>query len=290
MTLAYQQRHAIRERLLGYGGPGGGKSTAAATIMLHTPDVNHFIVDAELDNYMTLFTEDPMFEPLLDRLDESIFIYPVDSTDWKENLEAVTEACGRAQARDWTHYDMITDSWESVQGWFSREIFGDSLQDYFLTARKAVEAHNIAAKDDKQLKTVKNLQPFDGMQDWTVINPEYKQLYQQFAKTKGHVFIAAEEQKLGEFGKSEDAATQEAFGHIGYKPKGQKKLGHTPRTVMRFTSTDSNRYRVQCAKDRGRTPRWVEQLGVDKKGEYGADFAKWYFLKVAKWTMQTVGV
>ena len=274
-VMQYVQRNAIRERILLYGGPGTGKSTAVASIVLHTPNVHHYIIDNEIDNYERIFAEDETFAAVVEAANYTI--YPVDNTDWKEQLTAAQDAKDRAEAGDWLHFDMITDTWEAVQRWFTMSIFDADLSDYFLEVRKDMQDHNEAAKNDRQLKERKNLSPFEGFTDWSVINPEYKKLYAVFMSTKAHVTIVAEEDMLR---KDEDDKIKATFGGINRKPKGQKKLGHVPHTVIHLSKNQRDEWFANGVKDRGRA------LMEDVQFE---DFAKAYLLKVAKWKMQKVG-
>lgn len=278
------QAHNVRERLLMYGGPGSGKSTNAATIMLHTPDVTHHVIDMEIDNYERLFAEDPMFQPLQERVGESIFIYPVDTTNWEEQLEAAVTAGAAAAQGDWWYFDMITDTWESVRSWYTDKIYGNDLADYFMDARKDLQNRRDKASSQKE-KAQAEMQGLSGWEDYGIINPQYKKLYSALMNTKAHVCIIAEEDKVREgSGKAgEDRSTKAAFGHIGYKPKGQKKLGHIPQTVIRCSRHAKNGWQIECAKDRGREGRWEEEFGSDKEGAFGEDFAKFYFPTLAGW-------
>ena len=275
MAVTYQQRHAIRERILLYGGPGTGKSTAVATIVLHCADVHHHIIDNEIDNYERLFAEDERLAAAVER--GNYTIYPVDSTDWKEQLDAVSEAGKIAESGDWLHYDMITDSWEAVQGWFTNELFNKDLADYFLEARKGIQSHNARAKEDKGLKERKSMQPFEGFTDWAVINPEYKRLYKVFMTTRAHVTIVAEEAQINK--DNDDRMTRATYGEVGYKPKGQKKLGHIPHTVIRLTKNARDEWLMTGVKDRGR--ELADEEGFE-------DFARAYLMKTAKWKVVKV--
>lgn len=265
MALTYQQRHAIRERILLYGGPGTGKSTAVATLVLHCANVHHHIIDNEFDNYERIFLEDDRFAPAVER--GNYTLYPVDSTDWTEQLTTAQEAGSIAGVGDWLHFDMVTDTWEAVQRWFTQSIAGEDLSDYFLNARL-----NIEKQKEKGGRGSKSLEVFDGWTDWSVINPQYKLLYRVFMQTKAHVCLVAEEDKVSSG--DGDSQTKATFSGIGYKPKGQKKLGHIPHTVIRLTKNQRDEWLMSGVKDRGR------ELAED---EEFSDFAKAYLLKHAGW-------
>lgn len=268
MATSYAQRHAIRERILLYGGPGTGKSRSVASIVLHCSDVHHYIIDNEIDNYARMFAEDPFLAPLLER--DNYTIYPVDSQDWLEQLHATQEAGDKAQAGDWLHFDMVTDTWEAVQRWFTQELFNADLSEYFLASRREIEKQK-----ERGGRGSKSLEAFDGWTDWSVINPQYKLLYRVFMGTKAHVSLVAEEDKVRSDG--DDKSMKATFGEVGWKPKGQKKLGHIPHTVIRLTKNQRDEWMMTGVKDRGR--------GLADEVKF-TDFAKSYLLGIAGWKLK----
>lgn len=280
MPVTYVQRHKIRERILLYGGPGGGKSSAVASIILHTPDVHHHIVDTEIDNYERIFAEDPLFAAVLER--QNYTIHPVDSTDWVETLTTCQKAGALCEPRDWLHLDMITESWEAVQRWFTDQIYTSDLEDFFLERRRELEAQRDGARTrkaagDKDAKEQASQFTFDGRNDYgKVINPQYKRLYRVFmSEIKCHSTIVAEEDSTGD---NDIKAIREMVSGAGadnMKPKGQKRLLHVPHTAVRLTKKRKS-FIAHTVKDRSRRKYLDEE-------EYGEDFAKRYLTKVARW-------
>lgn len=284
MPMIYEASKPLREFLLFYGGPGTGKSSAVLSIILHTPNVNHYVIDAEGENYLRCIWEDERYRVLKERLGDTLHIAAVDSTNWNETLTQAQEYGARAEAGDWIHHDTITDSWEAVQRWFSDNIFNETIEDFFLAARQQMQLHNSKAATDTRLKEQKNLQPFEGFTDWTIINPQYKRLYRVYTnETKAHVTWCAEQDALSKpkSGQAdrESKANKDLFGDIGYKPKGQKQLGHRPHSVFHMGKS-GGAFNATTAKDRGRAEM------VDE--EYGEDFAKFYLPGIGGWTKKLV--
>lgn len=74
--------------------------------------------------------------------------------------------------------------------------------------------------------------------------------------------------------KNDDKEVKAAFGAYGVKPKGQKRLGHVPMTVLWLTKSRVGAWAMTTIKDRGRTEVEDEPL---------TNFAKDYLMEVAGW-------
>lgn len=279
MPIVLNQRVPVRECLLLFGGPGSGKSNAVAHIVLNTPHVRHHIVDNELDSYLALFHEDPELNVILDRGvsldpedDAPVTIYQANARDWKDQLEKAQRASRACNPGDFYTFDVITPTWEAVQGWFTESIHNADLEDYFVQRRLEVEQANEEAKKEGG-KIRKSFFVLDGQNDYgKVINPQYNLLYDTFLSCRGNSIIVAEEATISS--ENDTRATRNLFGPVKAKPKGQKRLGHVPRTVI-YMQGDGEEWSFTVLKDRGR------ELVEDEV--YGTDFARAYFGGVAKW-------
>lgn len=249
-----------RERILGFGVGGTGKSAALLSIARKCPNDQFYIVDTDVGSYerllATQFTD----------VAEIGNVHTESPEEWDEALETVQHIIRKMGRDDWLGFDMMTQTWDWVQEWFSDQVFGKDIADYFLEIRQAKQASK-----EKGGKDAKSLGALDGWKDWPVINKTYNKLYRAILRAPGHVYLAAEQTKTGE---DDDKDTKELYGPYGVKPKGQKRLGHVPHTSIMFTKTRVGEYQLTTIKDRGRPE--MERQPVE-------DFARDYLMKVAGW-------
>jgi hypothetical protein len=253
-----------RERTLAFGIHGTGKSKAILDVARRCPSDTFYVADTDLDSYERLlateYTDLNNVEPT-----------PVTEwVEWKEWSAKVTEKMGY---NDWCTFDIATSSWDMVQGWFVENIHGEHIEDYFLERRQQKANLKEAGGDKKGFTAIIGE---DG--DWQVINKQYfKFFYTALAKMPGHVYLTAEQVKVDDGPKGDEKDTIKLFGPHGVKPKGQKRLGHMPHTVMMFNKVKQGKWTMTTVKDRGRVE--VEQTPLE-------NFASDYLMKVAGWKME----
>lgn len=259
MALTYRTPIRARERILGYGPPGVGKSNAILTVARRCPDSHFYVVDTEIDNYDRLL--DTGFTDLSNVTVES-------PMGWEDVMAGVRKFKAEMDVNDWLIVDSMTPTWDLVQEWYIENIFGVSDDLFFTQARAAQQSGDKGKDGDGGL---------DGWRDWGVVNKNYFKIYRELATARGHVYLTAEGDKVQEpKGKiaGDDKETRNTFGTHGLKPKGQKRLGFIPHTVLLFSKTRQGEYTYTTVKDRGRTE-------VDD-GEV-TDFSKDYLVTVAGW-------
>jgi hypothetical protein len=183
----------------------------------------------------------------------------------------VSEINAKMDRDDWLGFDMMTQTWDWVQEWFSDNVFGQDIGDYFLEVRQAKQSAK-GTKDAAKGKEAKSLGALEGWMDWPVINKQYNKIYRAILRCPGHVYLAAEQAKLSS--DEEDKEVKDLLGPYGVKPKGQKRLPHIPHTVLMFTKTRVGEFQLTTIKDRGRPE--LEREGIE-------DFARDYLMKVAGW-------
>ncbi len=254
-----------RERILGYGGPGAGKTRAWLTIAdlyvkTKTPG-KFYLIDTD-DTYWASVEEFP--KVMESNIVEAKFVY-----DFPSYQQAAKEFASKATPDDWIICDLFDKGWEEVQNYYSEQVFGSDKGDFFLTKRKEME----------QARKNKNFQPFEGWVDWTVIKP----LHAEWANNvifrhPAHVFLAAGMKPVSR--KNDTKDTIEIFGHIGAKPGGEKGLAaHGVNTVIMFTQTKTGEgWSLDTAKDRGGRQALLKAPV--------RSFAMDYLVKVAGWKLK----
>lgn len=246
-----------RERILTFGVQGTGKSNGILTIARRCPSSTFYVVDTELGNYPRLLATD---YPEL----QNVEVRTV-SDDWGELIPTIQSVHSVMGKDDWLVLDSVTPTWDWVQSWFTDKVFGKDIDEYFMDVRIAKQQVRGEGKDKKSLGA------FEGWMDWPVINKVYFKIYTVLLNTPGHLYLTAEQSRLSD---DDDKDVRETFGPYGVKPKGQKRLGHIPHTVLMLTKTRVGEYQMTTIKDRGR--KELERMRVE-------DFGRDYLMKVAGW-------
>lgn len=256
--------HKAPERILVQGTYGTGKTYNWFTIANDTPDdVKFYVIDT--DQTVLPYVESDEFGHLADRIEVE------EPWEWPDYIEFLKRAGKEAKTRarkhwtkgrrsdDWLIIDMASEAWDAVQTYYSDQVFGEDIGDFWLEYRKQAEAGESGS-----------MSAFDGNTDWQAIKKLYKQFKKHVTRFPGHVYLATGEKKYAEH--LENEATKRDFGGKqakGFKPEGEKTLGHMTRTVLR-----AHNYRYTTIKDRQREPQ---------QGRKVESFAKDYLMRVAGW-------
>lgn len=255
-----------RERILLMGGTGTGKSFAALSIAKR---INGCMYVLDNDN-----AYDRMLETDFTELG-NVFVYP--TWDWESTVKAATESIVDIRRDDWLVVDILSPTWPMVQDWFSENVYGDDLATYMLRARQAVEVTNTAIREKRAKggkvdeKETRNLQPFDGFMDWSVINPQYQKFMAKLRNCPAHVLCTAEVDAVDSKRDSSDVLD---LYPLGVKPRGQKRTGHAFSTILLMSKRKAGVFEMTTVKDRGR-----KELDHDAVGDFGVN----YLMRTAGW-------
>lgn len=275
-VVKWQAPSRARERVLAFGMGGVGKTLAG---IQWAEKINGDVWIIETDN-----TYDEMLEahPSLvvceeyqvgsrrrddEFTDENGTVHLFRPRKWEDICWAIKEVWGRAQRSDLIIFDNSTMPWDEVQTWYVTTAYGSAVEDFMVEVRQ------------KQIKTgnAKHTAAEEMFTDWGAINPQYfENVKKPLQDPPCHLFMTAEQAKIDD--KERDKANKAIFGRHGVKPKGQKSLGHTPRTVLlmmvdnRFDG--SAEYKMTTVKDRERDD--VVQMPW-------SDFVMDYLRPVAGW-------
>ena len=198
--------------------------------------------------------------------------------DFTELMEASRDIYKKAKRGDWIVIDMINYPWEEAQTFYTNNVFGDNMENYFVQMRKEV-----VAKDGHDKRSYGG---YEGT-DWGFITKIYKQFeFPLTMKSLANVFGVTEERKLdGGRGDSPDKLKQfKAAG--GMAPVGQKGIGHRFDTIARMTRRTNGQRQLTIVGDKGREESyWAKQdntiINIDEPPRV---FARRYLVDVAGWT------
>ena len=247
----------LREKILLYGGAGAGKTTAILQIARAIqPQGNRVhVVDTD-DGLMKGWALE--FEDC-----ENIERHRVYGFD--QYIDVSERIRAEARDGDWVAVDMISHAWDSVQRYFTDQIFKKNLGEYFLEARRQMEERGGKKKKGSA---------FDGWQDWSVINGVYKDWIQPLIwGMPFHLIATASASTVGD----DDEDEIRRLFPTGIKPAGQKHLPHEFDTVIFMESPKDREQKRRLAttfKDRGRKP-FTDELLLNFPVQYLMARAGW---------------
>lgn len=246
-----------RERILVYGYSGSGKTNAWLSIAQWCQQEG---LDAE---FWVLDTDGGSVGRLIRRSYRDLHnVHWTEVYGWEDYNSALDHIQENAKEGDWLVIDMIDAAWDSVQEYFSQQVFQEDLADYFLEARKTLS--------DKD----KSLDALEGWKDWVVIKKLYKRwLDKALFAGPYHIFAAAKAQTV----EKNDPATIRAAFWNGSRPAGEKNLAHLFHSVLYLEhrmDKGKDTWTLTTMKDRG--SRYVDSLKVQ-------NFAMQYLVGIAGW-------
>lgn len=264
--MAYRGGRA-RERILGFGPMGSGKSTAARTIaeFMHESDTMYVI---DCDN---------RWDGILDNhpeLEDRVQVYH--ARDWESFMEAFKRAMRTAKRDDWIVVDSMTWPWAWIQRWYIRKTHGEEMPDFLVDHRmRQIQAGQLTRKDKA-----------DGGEsamliEWSYLNSVWmSQVAEPIVNCPCNLFVIAEGKQIRGDGRERQDVV-DLFGTFGYKPESQWRLGFQARSVVLFTKTARQEFEFDnSVKDDER------EVGKAKWD----DFAMAYLVKRAGWKPRKVEV
>lgn len=267
-----------RERILTFGVQGTGKSHAILTIARLSPNSTFHVIDTDYSESYEVALETE-FTDL-----SNVTVHKVGYDDWKGQLALIEKVRGECVRDDWLIFDTVSCTWDAVQKWYMEEIFEQGADEYFMEVRRQKEAQRRKAEGGRDKngsgggggKEAKALGALEGWMDWPVINAQYSPLYAKLTSMPCHLYLTAEQAQTGS---DDDREVKAMFGPYGVKPRGQKRLGHVPRTVLWMTKSRAGEYSITTIKDRNR----VEMEDVEYE-----NFAVEYLMRVGGWKKKYV--
>jgi len=255
----------VLERILVCGVTGSGKTWAWLKMAEALKPTGALFRCLDTDNAVEYMLH-TRFSHLLPENNGNVFVH--DAFDWpeyrlgmkwalqqplsKEEMSKLSTSQLKAyripvKPSDWVVIDMVDNAWNTVQRYFTTEVFQEEMGDYFLEARKIIRSRG---DKDAKGKPVRSILPeaLKGWVDWTVINRLYDDFILPLAyRSKCHVYATTKVERLDS--SSSDPEVQTLFGDVGIRPAGQKRLGHQMHTVLLFIPGKDKWY-VTTFKDR----------------------------------------
>jgi len=255
----------VRERILCMGITGSGKSyqwLKLADTLLPTGAVFRCL---DTDNSIPYMLE-TQFPQLLPRNSGNVYVHPaIDWPDYKLGIDwiqkkpidpevlstmdpyMVKDHRVPLKDQDWVVVDMADNAWDTVQRYFTSEVFGEDMGEYFLQMRKAIQQRG---GKDRFGKPAASVAPdaFDGWKDWSVMNKLYNDwIYPIVYRIPCHVYTTTRPERVDRSEK--DAELLTLFGDFGLRPAGQKRLGGQMHTIFLLIPA-VDKWLISTVKDR----------------------------------------
>jgi hypothetical protein len=245
------------ERILLYGDPGAGKSTAYLNIAKWSQatgsDAQFYIGDT-----------DNAVGRMLASYPDLTNIHVHQLVLWQDYVAFRNQVMPVLRPQDWLIVDFVGDAWPAVQDWFVTEVHGETPEDYFLAVRKAMQGKALGA--------------FEGFTDWSVINKQYRGWFHRLINQATYnVLCTSKAEPLSNSNKpTEDPTFRSVFAKVGKKTVGQKDLPYSFHTLL-LAGEDARGFRtLSTVKDRERKP--LEGVRIN-------EFALDYLKAVAGWEL-----
>lgn len=259
----------VRERILAMGITGSGKSYQWLKMAETLKPTGAIFRCLDTDNDIPYMLE-TQFPHLLPENGGNVLVHPaVDWPDYKLGITwvqrkpinpevlktmdsyIVKDLSVPVKDSDWVVVDMADNAWDTVQRYFTSEVFGEDMGDYFLRVRKLIQERG---GKDRHGQTAKSVAPeaFDGWKDWSVMNKLYNDwMHPIVYRIKCHVYTTTRPERLDRGEK--DAELLTLFGDMGLRPAGQKKLGGQMHTIFLMIPGE-DKWFITTVKDRAGRP------------------------------------
>jgi len=190
---------------------------------------------------------------------ERILVFPINSYEELISSTAVAEEklkehFEKTRKNGWLVIELLEDSWKSVQDYYCRLAYGETLGEYFAKKRADVKA----MKEDSSA-----FRALEGWGDWPVI--KYFHNYNWIDKIKRMPFNVVFTSEIKEEGNKDSI-----FFDLGYRPAGEKDNIHRVDTVL-YLSHKENRYFVKPYKLTGFRKLYGQiEITLNEKNNKGA--------------------
>lgn len=244
------------------GKEGVGKTHAWMDLANYV-EGNFWIIDT--DDSVDAMMEDDALSAIEPKIQDKVV-----PLEWPDFRDTVTKWKKNVDKDDWAVVDMNNESWNTVQAYYTEQVFGQDEDEYLLMKRKEIEQ-----KEDSKGGLYSEV--FEGWMDWPVINKMYRKYAMTLLRLPCHLFIITPADKVD---KNKDAKeVLEQYGQAGVKPVGQKHQGHMASSIMYFHGRAPDNLHVTTVKDRGKR-EYVKGKELDR------GFAKDYLLDIAGWQVK----
>lgn len=248
---------SVPEHIITFGLYGSGKTYSWATVAEHSRES-----DDKPKRFFVIGTEVGAVGRLRDAYaDFDTNVQFRDVTDWYELTAWSDEILGVVDSGDWIVIEGIDKPWHWVQSLYD-ELHGPKLdvdpKDPFSMERGVTEVER----------------------DWVKINGVYRKWINPILRSPAHVFACSPQDAIRMPNPSKPKAWSdgkdvvEQYERFGFRPAGQKELGHHFHTVLWCKNPSRNVWTMTTIDDHTR-----DQLSDQEVSNFVID----YLYKVAKW-------
>lgn len=245
----------LYERVLVYGNEGTGKTRAwldiAALSQRSGSDAMFYAIDSEVAAIPRMLSGET-FRDLTNVHHEPVSDYP-------EMFQAIRALADKVRPNDWLILDRADAMWEMAQDHYVDLRYGRTMGEQWLSWVTTTGG------DTRKGRLL------EGDTDWGTINKLYRDLTTPVVRLQGHLFMTAPARKVGE---RDEQGIRDVYGRFGFRPEGQRHLGHLSHTTLLLNKTGQEEWRITSVKDRER--KLLE-------GEVVQRFSTAYLIKVAGW-------
>lgn len=258
-----------RERILGYGPWGSGKSFMWIKLA-------QWLLRSKSESQLYIAGTHGALERDLEGWDHPNVV----AEEVTEHTEIVSlikdEYRVKATRDDWLVVDMIDAPWAWAQDAYALSVMGKGMTEWLIDTKISNMNKNSGEKKD----TIAGAHG----ENWGMINLLYREFITLATiKWPGHVLALTADTEIrtpnraGEGG--DDKQIREIFGRIGRRPEGQKMLGYQFHTVLFLPEAG----KVVTAKEKIPVPGG-EGMRVKLSGDFN-DFVVDYLMGVARWKL-----
>lgn len=253
-----------RERILGYGPEGSGKSSMWVSIA-------EWIYKTKSPAKVRVIDTDTAWDamrPTDGHLDDIVIPFPIyEWSDYKTGIETIRRD---GKPDDWFVIDLTNRVWDDAQRAYTELVFGKQVDEFYL---------EVKMKNERAGQIVETVGGDYGT-NWQHIKTMYESVMGPIHRYRGHVLCCAAADVVKNNPKGGAAFNDTAeiigrYGRIGYKPAGEKRIGHLFHTTLFLADTQKG-FRVTTAKDRGERPYVAGK-------EVTPDFVVAYLVAVGGW-------
>jgi len=253
----YVKEVADTEKIIAFGESNTGKSSFYLSILSHLKkngmkkeDLLMCIIYPDRPTGIT-----KLVEAIPEEFRESILVFPINTYEELVSSTAIAEQKLQEHKQKtgklgWLILELLEDAWKSVQDYYCRLAYGETLGEYFAKKRADVKAMK---EDTTAYKAL------EGWGDWTII--KYFHNFNWIDKIKRMPFNVVFTAEIKMEGNKDST-----FFDLGYRPAGEKDNMHRVDTIL-YLSHKGNQFFVRPYKLTG-YQKLYGKTEITKKNAY----------------------